>query len=145
MWLVHQASVRVHCASHYAPAHLASWFHDRGPDIYRPAIDAGHVWLAESAGHLLGFAAAAPGEVTLLFVNPVHAGRGVGQRLLAQAMTAASVGHDGPLAVTATLNSVAFYQRHGFVTVGDDAFVRGQDQLHYPLKRMLRASSANRR
>ena len=137
MLVVHKASVRMQCASHYSPAHIDAWFHDRTPDIYLPALEARQVWLAEAADQVFGFASAEPGEVTLLFVDPEHAGIGIGKFLFEDALSRAAEGHVGPLTVIATLNSVSFYQRYGFEPVEDDAFIRGDGALRYPVKRMV--------
>jgi GNAT superfamily N-acetyltransferase len=137
MLALHKASVRAQCAGHYSLAHIDAWFHDRTPEIYRPALEGGRVWLAETSGQILGFASAEPGEVTLLFVNPGHAGRGIGKLLFEHALTRAAAEHQGPLTVVATLNSVSFYERYGFGPVADDAFIRGEGSLRYPVKRMV--------
>ncbi len=135
---LHQQSVRAFCAGAYSPANLGAWFHDRTPDIYRPWLEEGRVWLAESGGGLVGFCGAVPGEVTLLYIRPDQAGRGLGTRLFHHACAQAAVGYEGPLAVTALLNAASFYERHGFVAVGESHFTRGDPLLYYRTIKMLR-------
>lgn len=137
MLVVHKAAVRAFCADHYSPAHIDAWFHERTPDVYRPALEARRVWVAEAADKILGFASAEPGEVTLLFVDPEHAGRGLGKLLFEGALSRAAERHEGPIVVIATLNSVSFYQRYGFEPIEDGAFVRGDSALRYPVKKTV--------
>lgn len=135
---LHQRSVRAFCAATYSPEQLDAWFHSRTPDIYRPWLEEGRVWLAEAGNDLVGFCGAVPGEVTLLYIRPDQAGRGLGTRLFHHACARAAEGHQGPLAVTALLNAVPFYERHGFVTVGESHFTRGDPPLSYPTVKMRR-------
>ncbi|MBZ8141004.1 GNAT family N-acetyltransferase [Rubrivivax gelatinosus] len=121
----HQDAVLHLCAAAYTPAQMAAWFEGRTPAIHHPAIEAGQMTLAERDGRVLGFCAAVPGEVTLLFVRPEAAGSGLGSRLLQVALAQARRGHDGPLTVVATRNSQRFYERHGFAAVEHSFFVRG--------------------
>ena len=136
---LHRASVHAFCASAYTPAHMAAWFADRDPGIYEPALGQGRLWLAHEQGHAVGFVGAEPGEVTLLFVSPHATGRAVGSRLLAHGAAQAEAGRDGAVDVVATLNSVAFYRRHGFEVVADEWFERGSPPLRYPVVRMRRS------
>ncbi len=140
VFAVHQRSVHALCAADYPPGHIAAWFTGRSPVMYARTIAAGQMWVADAAGRLLGFAGAEPGEVTLLFVAPEAAGQGVGRRLFEFALARASQGFDGPLTVVATKNSAAFYARFGFVAVEDQAFIRGEPPLHYPVVKMLRGA-----
>ena len=137
MFDVHRAAVEGLCAGHYSVAHINAWFEDRTPEIYRVALQAGRVWVAVESRTVVGFAGAEPGEVTLLFVSPAHAGFGVGKRLFELALGNATHGHTGPITVVATLNSTSFYQSYGFEAVEEQAFVRGQHGLSYPVVRMV--------
>ena len=137
---VHQASVRGLCSSAYSAEHIEAWFAGRSPAMYGPALEAGHIWVAEGQTGIVGFVGAEPGEVTLLFVLPEASGKGLGRRLFEHGLCVASAAFDGPLTVIATKNSEAFYQRHGFESVEEQAFVRGSAELHYPVVRMLRPS-----
>ena len=102
---VHRDAVQTQCAAAYSEAQLRAWFEGRRPDMYRPAIEAGHVWLAECRERVLGFVGFVAGEVTLLFVRHDAAGAGLGRRLFAFGVAQAQAGFDGPLTVVATLNS----------------------------------------
>jgi len=138
----HQDSVSKLCAGAYSEVQLATWFEDRSPDIYWPAIEARQIWLAEQNGRVLGFVGFAPGEVTLLFVRQEAAGRGLGKRLFAFGVAKAESGFKGPLTVVATQNSQRFYQGHGFLPVEEETFVRGKAEIQFKVIKMQRGVAA---
>lgn len=138
----HRDSVLHLCARAYTPAQMAIWFDGRTAGIHHPAIVAGQMTLAERDGRVLGFCAAVPGEVTLLFVRPEAAGSGLGSRLLHVAVARARRGHDGPVTVVATRNSQRFYERHGFSAVEDSFFVRGAADTRFEVVVMRGAPPA---
>jgi predicted N-acetyltransferase YhbS len=138
IFAVHKASVHELCAKSYSPEHMASWFEDRSPEIYSPALAAERIWVAEYGGSIVGFVGAQPGEVTLLFVSPRATGQGVGSRLFEHGLTVAEGATSEPVMVVATKNSESFYAAHGFVAVEEQWFERGAMALRYPVVKMLR-------
>ena len=135
---VHQDSVQQLCAPAYTPTQLQVWFEGRSAAMYRLALDAGRIWLAERDGRVLGFVGFAPGEITLLFVRAQAAGSGLGRRLLHLGIEKAQAGFEGPLKVVATRNSQRFYAASGFVAVADHTFVRGDPAQHFAVVEMQR-------
>lgn len=135
---VHRRAVRTLCADAYSPAHIAAWFEGRSPDMYLPWLRAGRIWLAEAEGRIVGFTGAVPGEVTLLFVSPELAGRGIGRLLLEFALARAAEGFSGPLTIIATRNATSFYESYGFTPVEDQVLTRGSPPLYYPVVKMQR-------
>ena len=81
--------------------------------------------VAETAGSIVAFVDAEPGEVTRLYVLPDAAGKGLGKRLLGLGIAAASRGHDGPIRLEATVNAEPFYRRHGFTAIERGYFSHG--------------------
>jgi predicted N-acetyltransferase YhbS len=142
MFAVHKASVLELCAKSYSATHLDSWFEDRTPEIYAPALAAEQIWVAEQNGAVVGFVGAQPCEVTLLFVLPQATGQGIGGGLFARGLSAAEGDCSAPVVVVATLNSVSFYAGHGFVAVGEQWFERGGQSLRYPVVKMVRQGRA---
>lgn len=142
LYEAHKDSVQNLCAGAYSEAHLAVWFEGRSPEIYRPAIEAHQIWLAEQHGRILGFVGFAPGEVTVLFVRKEAAGLGIGKHLFALGAAKAESGFPGPLTVVATQNSQLFYQARGFLPVEEQTFVRGNPEMHFKVVKMQRVSAA---
>ena len=138
LYEAHQDSVHNLCVGAYTEEQLAVWFEDRSPEIYRPAMEAHQIWLAEQSGRVLGFVGFALGEVTLLFVRKEAAGLGLGKQLFALGLAKAESGFTGPLTVVATQNSQRFYQSHGFQPVGEEALVRGKAEIQIRVVKMQR-------
>ena len=105
LFKAHQDSVQNLCSGAYSEAQIAVWFEGSSPEIYRPAIEAHEIWLAERSGRVLGFVGFAPRQVTLLFVRKESAGLGLGKRLFALGLETAESGSTEPLTVVATQNS----------------------------------------
>ena len=81
---------------------------------------------------------AVPGEVTLLFIAPEHAGNGHAKLLFEHGLSVAGAPRKA-VEVIATKNSVSFYAKYGFKKVGTQAFERGPHSLQYPVVAMLLA------
>jgi putative acetyltransferase len=93
------------------------------PDLHTPEEDqvyfrdhlfpANDVWVAEQDGALVGYAARGDGWLNQLYVHPGHQGEGIGDALLAEAMT----GVDALQLWAFQQNTRArrFYENRGFV------------------------------
>jgi ribosomal protein S18 acetylase RimI-like enzyme len=99
----------------YVEEGLARWWTDQS---VRPAIDAGHVLVAERAGRVVGMALVRPdGRAThldRLYVLPEEQGAGVGSALLDEVRQRASI---QPIRLTVLADNQParrFYARHGF-------------------------------
>jgi GNAT superfamily N-acetyltransferase len=134
----HQDSVLNLCTGAYSPEQMNAWFSGRSAEMYRPALEARKIWLAEQSNRVMGFVGFAPGEVTLLFVRQAAAGLGLGKQLFALGARKAGSDFAGPLTVVATMNSWKFYQSQGFVPVAEESCVRGEPEIHFPVIRMQR-------
>ncbi len=64
-----------------------------------------------------------------IFVHPDSAGQGAGTCLLNCAILFARRGHPGPVRVTATLNALRFYEKHGFSEVQRYVISRGDREF----------------
>lgn len=115
---LHVDSVTALCSSHYAKAQIDGWFVARSPDNYTRAIEGGALWIAEIDGEPVGFTEFFPGLISMLFVRGASAGQGIGLRLLNFAQSRAQQG-GAVVKLEATLNAQAFYEKHGFIKVGD--------------------------
>jgi ribosomal protein S18 acetylase RimI-like enzyme len=74
------------------------------------------VWVAESEGQVVGYAALGPGELEQLYVRPGYQGRGVGRMLLEHAKTLEPRGIELWVFQRNT-RARAFYEAHGFQPV----------------------------
>lgn len=89
------------------------------------ALAAGQVRVAEQAGVVVGFATVLPGlsseagELDGLFVEPELWRAGVGRALIEDAVEIARASALRRLEVTAKPRAIAFYEKVGFVTVGE--------------------------
>jgi len=81
MFALHTASVATLCRDAYSQVELDAWFYGRSPEIYNSGLANGEIEVACIGEQVVGFAGAVPGEVTLLFVDPMHSGRGIGRAL----------------------------------------------------------------
>ncbi len=140
MFAVHKASVYELCAKSYSTEHIESWFEDRTPEIYSPALSAQQIWVAEQNDRVVGFVGALLGEVTLLFVVPRAVGQGIGSALFEHGLSVAQGASSAPVVVVATKNSESFYSVYGFVAIEEQWFERGAKSLRYPVVKMLRQS-----
>ena len=109
----------------YSQDQIANWMGERTPAFYRELIAAGRMTVSLRAGTVVGFVDAIPGEVTRLFLLPEAAGVGLGRRLLEIGVAQARLGHSGPIRLEATINAEAFYQKHGFRSIGRGYFSHG--------------------
>ena len=63
---------------------------------------------------LAGFMVAKPGEIISLFIHPLYAGLGVGNKLAQIAIQIAKKGH-AYIPLESTLTALPFYQKLGFI------------------------------
>jgi putative acetyltransferase len=122
---VHAASVRGLAAGHYDDRQIDAWSDVDEGDYALPA-EGSRVVVAEATGGagrddgdrpVVGFGALdlESGEVRAVYVHVDHAGTGVGSAILRELETAASDAGLTDLRLTASLNAVPFYERHGWV------------------------------
>jgi len=112
---VMRASIRALARSAYGSRQIAAW--SSLPALYHAwSMSAGGetVFVAESAGRILGYAALREGEVTALFVLPSAARRGLGSRLLGRVEREARRRGATRLVVRASRNGLPFYRALGF-------------------------------
>ena len=124
---VHAASVRGLAASHYDDDQIASWSDSSADDFSLPD-DGGRVVVAETAGsggseaggEIVGFGASdlESGEVRAVYVNPDHAGEGVGSAILLELESRARGEGLADLHLVASINAVPFYERRGWESTG---------------------------
>jgi len=113
----HRASVTTLCAGHYTSEQIEAWIARRQLQEYHSAVQNALVLVAEQDGDVIGFCQIdlISGVIHALYVDPHHIGQGVGRSLLLAMQDEARAVGLRRLHVSATLNSVAFYQSRGFL------------------------------
>ena len=119
------------------PDKIAAWTANKDPQSVRNWIISGtQIWLAERNGNVAAVGGLrAPAEISLLYVDPGHAGQGVGAALLSRleaelATSGAPVAH-----LMSTRTALGFYRRYGWVAAGEPADWNGMPQ--FPLRKSL--------
>ena len=133
---VHAASVRGLAVDDYDDEQIASWSDSEPDDFSLPAEGVCVVVAAEvgaddrgaGAGVTIeGFGAVdlESGEVRAVYVHPDHAGAGVGSAILGELEDRARAEGLTDLHLTASLNAVPFYERHGWTSTGPTEYEVG--------------------
>lgn len=142
-----EAAVRIHAAAikergpeAYTPRQVAAWALEARPDAY-PVDAPDRCLLAADLGEAIvgvGQANLDDPEIAKLFVDPTHAERGVGSQLLAALESALAEAKAKTVFLDASLNSVEFYERHGYEygQVLTKRLPYGSETVVYPTIRM---------
>ena len=119
---VHAASIRRLCTGHYSADQLRRWAGFLTPEHYTAVIGDSnrHFVVAEIDGRIAGFGQLHPrtAEIEAVYVDPGHARAGVGSAILRHLERVALKESLRSLRLTATLNAIPFYERHGFRVTG---------------------------
>lgn len=113
---MHVAAVRELCAGHYSAEQIHSWVGNKEPSSYVESIDHLEMFVAEDSQTVVGFGQLNPetGKVEAVYVHPSANRRGFGRALLAQLEKAARSHHIQELHLSASLNSIGFYELAGY-------------------------------
>ncbi|MGX9696889.1 GNAT family N-acetyltransferase [Janthinobacterium lividum] len=124
LWALRTVAVRVSCATHYAPEQITVWTASPVPDTYAAMLAAGGGIVAMQGEIIAGYAMldADKQEVDAVFVDPAHAGLGIGKRLLAALEQLARGRGIARLHLSASLNAVPFYAAAGFTALREEAY-----------------------
>ncbi|MBT2373111.1 GNAT family N-acetyltransferase [Pseudomonas fluorescens] len=134
---VHKNSVENLCNTDYSQEQIAMWLDGRSPQTYCEAIVAGNFWLAHT-DTLQGFVEVDGHELSKLFVCGEAARRGIGARLLSEAMHRIEAAGHRKVYLEATLTAVKFYESFGFRKVGEGTFSRGNSSVAIEVIKMER-------
>ncbi|MGX9781827.1 GNAT family N-acetyltransferase [Janthinobacterium lividum] len=124
LWALRTVAVRISCATHYAPEQITVWTASPVPDTYAAMLAAGGGIVAMQGEIIAGYAMldADKQEVDAVFVDPAHAGLGIGKRLLAALEQLARGRGIARLHLSASLNAVPFYAAAGFTALRKQAY-----------------------
>ena len=117
---VHTSAIRHVAASHYTSDQIETWAGRLRPAAYREPIEHKILLVAvDDTGDICGFGQLdVPNSVVeAVYVLPSHLRRGLGKGLLAALEAAAHASGVSALTLDASLNSVPFYSRAGYVPI----------------------------
>jgi len=116
MFTVHVRSIRETCSRSYSPKQIDAWIGILSPDDYTSVLQQRVMVVATDGDDLVGFAQLAPAarEVQAIYVLPERQGEGIGQLLLSELERQALARGISRLELSATLNSIGFYERAGY-------------------------------
>ena len=105
------------CKHHYEDQLLQAWAHNPMPASFPLFIESEPFYVAELASTVVGVAGLkrSASELNAVFVLPEFTGKGLGMRLLRQVESVAQDLRFPLLQLSASLNSVPFYSRAGYV------------------------------
>ena len=113
---LHTRSVRGLCARDYPQEVIEGWLLGRSPEGYK-GIAKKEMYVFEENGAILGFSHVVPIYIVALFVDPDHAGKGIGRALFEHALALIRAGGAVPMPFEATLTALPFYLKMGCTEV----------------------------
>lgn len=118
---VHVASIRGLAQRHYTEEQIDAWCAGKEPSLY--IVDDRQLFVAVDGDEVLGFSElrAPLSEVRRVYVSPKIARKGIGMQLLMAVEEAARDHGLTRLQLGASLNAVAFYEKHGYRETGRGA------------------------
>ncbi|EEX08388.1 acetyltransferase, gnat family [Ruegeria lacuscaerulensis ITI-1157] len=122
------------------PDKIAAWTANKCPQAVHGWTTSGApIWLAARNGQVAAVGGVrAPAEISLLYVDPGHAGRGVGAALLSRLEAELTLSGAATVHLMSTKTALGFYRRNGWVAAGQPADWNGIPQ--FPLRKMLHPS-----
>jgi len=120
IWNVHVRAISEVCSRSYSDKQITSWAGLLSPDSYVAVVRDRFLVVAEDSAGIIGFGQLnqASGEVEAVYVLPERQREGIGGALLRSLEDAAHSAGLKKLQLSATLNSVPFYRRAGYVEEG---------------------------
>ncbi len=112
---IHRNAVLNVAIKDYGPEIAASWAHGLTVEGYGKGMKDGAIFeVAMVNGHIVAFCSTRENEVTGLFVDPDHMGKGIGAALLLQAVARFERAGATEAVLIASITGVALYERLGF-------------------------------
>ncbi len=101
------------------PQAIAKWTANKDPETIRGWIrDGAQIWLAERAGQVAAVGGLRDDEITLLYIDPLHAGHGIGSALLHRLEQELIASGHVEARLEATQTAQVFYRQHGWQPTG---------------------------
>ena len=109
---LHTRSVRGLCSTDYPTEVIESWLEGRTPEGYK-GIPKNEMYVFEVEGEIVGWSHVRPKAVVGLFVDPEHAGKGVGRALFEHGLRIIRQNTSEHLEFESTVTAVPFYEKCG--------------------------------
>jgi putative acetyltransferase len=119
------AAVRSGFAGHYPPATVEALVAGNSPEALLAHAPKQSDYVLVIGDRIAAMIGLKRNEIGHLFVDPAHAGRGLGAELVAFAADLFRKAGHGDMVVLSSLNSAGFYARQGFVEDGRGSFAAG--------------------
>lgn len=102
------------------------WADAAPPDRVQRALEVHQIWVAEYLGAVVGWVEVDGDHIAGMYVDPQHAGQGIGATLLAHAEGAIQVAGYPAVRLEASWNAEDFYLRRGYQVVGERSIEEGR-------------------
>lgn len=122
LWHVRNLAIRAGCQSSYDAEVIARWTPDAMPESYRHVIvDNPFYVIEDEQGEIVasGYLDLEANSVEAIFTVPAATGKGLAGRIIAAIKDDARGRGMSRLTLSSTPNAQAFYQKQGFVTLGE--------------------------
>ena len=136
IYQIHTSAIKQLCSSHYGEKEISTWAGKQKRETYIPFLERGDIIVAKKNGIVVGFihhilhnketntsesclkeCSDNKLEIKGLFIDPSFARNGLGRLLIKEVETIAMKKDVGIMSVSASLNSLPFYQKMGFEEV----------------------------
>lgn len=122
LWHVRNLAIRAGCQSSYDTDVIARWTPDAMPESYRQVIVDNPFYVVENEkGDIVasGYLDLEANSVEAIFTVPEATGKGLAGRIIAAIKDEARGRGISRLTLSSTPNAQTFYQKQGFVTLGE--------------------------
>jgi putative acetyltransferase len=105
------------------------WADAAAPDRVQRALEQHQIWVAELKGKPVGWVEVTGDSIAGMYVDPQHAGQGIGSALLAHAERGIRAAGYPAVRLHASWNAEAFYQQRGYQAVGARSVEEGRPMV----------------
>lgn len=125
LWLIRNLAIRAGCQTSYDEAVIRRWTPENMPEHYRKMIQINHFYVVEDENGeavATGYLDLETCCVEAVFTLPDAAGKGLATQILDAIKQEAKARGMTRLTLSSTPNAHSFYQKHGFVTLGENRY-----------------------
>ena len=124
IYQIHTSAIKQLCSTHYGEKEISLWAGKQREETYIPFLEKGDIIVAKKNGNVVGFIHHMEStedvnglRVKGLFIDPSFARSGMGRLLMQEVEAIALKKGITIMRVSASLNSLPFYQKMGFTAV----------------------------